>query len=135
MPAFFLEDDYREHTQFVALAQAALSPSILTRASKARVSGWYRNMPECRGLVGAQVGLDCDEYPYAASEEGGLDGYNQGIVALEPVPIFDNRGAGAKLRLFLPNPACPVPKGAGSKSSFLVVPIVGSPTTFWTCGK
>jgi hypothetical protein len=79
--------------------------------------------------------MDCDEYPYATSLEGGPLNYAEGAAALDPVVIPDNRGAGGKLRAFYNNLDCPVPKDQGSKSRFMVVPMPESPLTFWTCGK
>src|SRR5262249_41926177 len=124
LPTFVLGDDYRDHTQFVALAQAATSPNILNRTAR-RPGAWYRSTEECNGRTGASTGLDCDEYPYASTQEGGPQGYAEGRVALEPVVIPDNRGAGAKLGAFYDNPNCPIPKDSGSKSTFLVTPAVG----------
>jgi hypothetical protein len=134
LPTFFLGDDYQGHTNFVALAQAATSPAILHRTPRVR-GAWYINTPECKGRTGGGTGLDCDEYPYATSAEGGLEGYNDGIVALEPVSIGDNRGAGGKLRAFYSNPNCPIPASGDPKARFQVEPVSGSPTTFWVCSR
>lgn len=134
LPTFILGNDYQGHTNFVALAQAATSPGTLHRTPRLR-GAWYINTPECQGRTGGSSGLDCDEYPYATSAEGGREGYDRGIVALEPVSIGDNRGAGGKLRAFYNNPKCPVPTGGGSNSRFQVEPLPGSPTTFWTCSR
>jgi RHS repeat-associated protein len=133
LPTFFLGDDYREHTQFVERAQATISPDTLTRSTR-NPERWYRGTPECNGRTGRSFGLDCDEYPYVSTEEGGPANYPD-RVALEPVPIPDNRGAGAKLGAFYRNGACPVQANQGNKSRFLVVPVVGARQTYGTCGK
>jgi RHS repeat-associated protein len=134
LPTFFLGDDYQAHTQFVAMAQSGLSPMQLTRGER-EPGAWYASKPECLGRTGRAVGMDCDEYPYGVTNEGGPENYEQGTVALEPVNISDNRGAGGKLRAFLHNSKCPRQVGHGSASRFEVVPLPGMPVTFWSCNR
>jgi hypothetical protein len=54
LPTFILGNDYAGHTQFVALAQAATSPSQLTRTSR-QYGQWYRATPECNGQTGGST--------------------------------------------------------------------------------
>ena len=43
------------------------------------------------------VKLDCDEYPFSASKEGGYWRYQQGRVSARFIPVIENRSFGSML--------------------------------------
>lgn len=130
VPTFWLGRDYLAHTQFVQRAQASAAGYGPLHKIDRPAGAWYRSTVECNGTTGRSLGLDCDEYPYGSTSEGGRANYDAGRVALEPVPIPDNRGAGAKLRAFYS--ACGVVSSAGSRSEFLVATVPEIAATFFT---
>jgi len=48
-------------------------------------SGWYKNLPECKGKTGGSTGMECDEYPFFTTKEGGLVRYRSNQVSLRPI--------------------------------------------------
>jgi hypothetical protein len=74
---------------------AHISPLVtyIKGANKSR--SWIRRTPECKGKTGRAIAIDCDEYPFAASKEGGKARYKSYKVSLRPIGASDNRRAGA----------------------------------------
>ena len=89
-------------------------PVLLTYIPKAHDRGWiYRaSAVECM----PRMGLSCDEYPFASTEEGG-----QGQAAIRLVDPRDNSGEGALLSAFYRR--CDVPTSLTKK--FLTIPLEG----------
>lgn len=134
-PTFFVGGDYLLHTKFVESAQLSGSPALLTKGPERAKERWYADLSECNnGKTGRAIKMDCDEYPYAAANEGGKDGYYMGVVRLMPMPHFPNRGAGSMFGKALKNPDCPRVEGYGEKSRILIVPLPSLSKTFYTCG-
>jgi hypothetical protein len=95
--------------------------------------GWIYGKDECRGTTGQASGLDCDEYPFASTEQGGGSNYRGGAgVSLKPVRADHNQAAGRMLGRFYA--ACDISKNTGSDDKwFGVVALPSAPTTFWKC--
>jgi hypothetical protein len=55
---------------------------------------WLSKTEECKGKTGNGTGKDCDEYPFAASREGGQKRYRSKQVSLRPIDSCDNQCAG-----------------------------------------
>lgn len=68
-------------------------PAVLSYATDPYIApkGWYSNQPECSGSTGGNTGMDCDEYPYRSTVEGGPG------ASLKPVPSSDNQAEGRAL--------------------------------------
>jgi hypothetical protein len=95
----------------------------------AKSRNWIYGDPRCDGLTGGSTGMDCDEYPFNKTEQGGQA--NQ--PSLLPVPLSENRSQGGSFG----NGPCSLQGPAGPDAHgtpFLVVPIpvVGVPTR-WLC--
>lgn len=56
---------------------------------------WYRYKSACKGKVGKAKGLDCDEYPYFSTEQGGAFAVPE--PTLRPINAQQNRKEGTLL--------------------------------------
>lgn len=54
----------------------------------------------CKGKTFKGSGLECDEYPFGSSREGGLQNFNRGQVSLRPISMSVNSAAGTRLQQF-----------------------------------
>jgi hypothetical protein len=123
----FIGDSTPRHREIVTTAITWGAPMILTRREPPRPRGWLK----CVGSV-KYDGLDCDEYPYAASHEGGPFGLT--FTALN-TPM-DNQGAGRVLGAMLGS--CGVRGNAVQGDPYSVFPIPEGghvPTMFVCSGK
>lgn len=74
------------------------SPTRLTylpRSKQVGGSRWYRNKAACAGTVSRASYLQCDEYPFYASKQGGSNGWNNHKVSLQPIRQDHNGKAGS----------------------------------------
>ncbi len=86
LPIFIVGDDAREAAQhdfdaifgnpandMPARPQWALLNYASSRVKRdaGQRRGWYGNDPECKGKTFVGSGLECDEYPYFSTEQGG----------------------------------------------------------------
>ena len=119
-----------KHYQDVILDNPRLG--ALSRRYPPASRGWIYSKPGCMG-TGKSTGLDCDEYPFAASEQGGRENYRGGAgVSLRPVLAADNQAAGRKLGTFYG--ACNISKNPNSDDKwFGVIADPTVPTTYWKC--
>jgi len=100
IPIIVFGSDVFEATMHMADAQFEGKGYVLSRGS-GEASGWYRNLAtECSGATGFFSGLDCDEYPFNSTHEGGLANYLSGGVSLRPIDSKANRSAGGSLGVF-----------------------------------
>ena len=105
---------------------------------------WYYTgsgyLPPCTGKV-AKYKIECDEYPYYSSTEGGQAAYNvygQGV--LDPIDWKDNRIEGAALYQMYRDPRCNMTSAVASPASpgspYLVVPLPETDVaSFYLCLK
>jgi hypothetical protein len=110
----------------------------LNKETKPRTQ-WYASDLDCEGRS-ADLGLDCDEFPFQSTEQGGPNGILRTgrKPDLEVISASANRAQGSYLELFYD--ACalrtgtPQPEGhAINGDQFLVVPIPVGITTGWFC--
>lgn len=74
------------------LFKATPLPVILSRAP--RIKGdWYKEKEPCKSYK-PDKSFVCDEYPFGATEQGGPDMYEKGLVSLYPVPPYEQTGRG-----------------------------------------
>ncbi len=71
-----------------------ISPLVTYKKGANKSRGWISRSSECEGKNKAGSGKQCDEYPYAASVEGGKKRYMSGRVSLRPISASDNQGSG-----------------------------------------
>jgi RHS repeat-associated protein len=141
MPTLFLGRDVSLHTMHVraALDESSASP-LLNYRNEQHPRRWLQYTAECKGRTGLGTGLDCDEYPYAASVQGGQANHRFGAVYLRPVLSADNQLAGNRLFHKLLSP-CRIQQRGGSSPSpqfdgvsmFAVVPVLSQATTTGRC--
>jgi RHS repeat-associated protein len=82
----------------------------------------------CNGITGTKIGklLNCDEYPYATTNEGGELNWMADRVSLMPVPSWESNKQGNKLNFFYNGAS--VKYNAGVDSLFLNISIPIYPT-------
>ena len=88
MSTLILGDTFPIHREIVTVAMSLGAPMTLTRREPPLGRGWLR----CPGSV-LYDNLDCDEYPYASTHQGGPNGLSYFSLNTPA----DNRGAGALL--------------------------------------
>ena len=73
-----------------------ISPLLTYSRGDNESRNWLRRTPECgRGRTGRALGLDCDEFPFAATTTGGERFYNMHLVSLRPINSNDNQSSGS----------------------------------------
>jgi hypothetical protein len=125
---FIVGDDNSEVQQHIGEAIADLKPPMLSRASTAHDRDWIDAFRGPGKACSGAAGTDCDEYPFAASMEGG----QFGNVSLKSVNASQNRSVGAHLRWFYNR--CKVPADNPSKK-YAVIPMRGIEPTGYVCAK
>ena len=125
-PIFILGDNYAQVRDHVGDALGNGYPSMLSAKSSPYPRGWLdkhkKSGKECDG----GAGTDCDEYPWAASMEGG----EKNSPSLRSVDRYQNRGAGSTIRWFYQN--CKIKKDdAGQK--YKVIAIKGLSESGYIC--
>ncbi len=95
------------------------APFSLTRREPRHSHSWLRTLG-CRGST--DDALDCDEYPYASTHQGGPNG----LVTHRILGASDNRSAGALLNVFYGR--CSIRGNTNWGDQFFVVPLEGTPT-------
>ncbi|RWZ58432.1 hypothetical protein ELQ92_14065 [Labedella populi] len=80
-------------------------------------SGWYENDPRCEGVPGS--GLNCDEYPFYASVQGG--GYAVPAPSLKAIDGAQNQYQGTVYYSFLR--ACGLTSKPVGERQFLAIPL------------
>jgi RHS repeat-associated protein len=119
LPVIIFGGDVNEATKHYADAiDQNPRTGILARKYPPNPKGWAPLKPECSGQTGGNTGNDCDEYPFAAAEQGGSANY-PGTVSLRPVNSQDNQAAGRKLGIFYG--ACDISTNAASDDKWYVV--------------
>lgn len=92
---------------------------------------WLATDSRCQGLTGGDTGMQCDEFPFNKTEQGG----RSGNPSLEAVPATQNQSQGGFLSAGIS--ACamrPAQSSAVRGDAFLVVPVpVETVPTFWLC--
>ncbi|MFJ8896597.1 NucA/NucB deoxyribonuclease domain-containing protein [Leifsonia sp. NPDC102414] len=97
-------------------------------AGKTRNSSWY-GAPGCPA---PEAGMQCDEYPYFATNEG----YPDGAPSLKMIPSADNAAQGGKYSAFVKQCFASVPPTDQAGRKFLVVPLPpGIPTAPPVCAR
>ncbi|MBW7469843.1 Ig-like domain-containing protein [Marinobacter sp. F4218] len=97
IPLLFLGSDVPQSATHVLDAQMTGKPVVLSRLSPKHPSGWYEGSDECAGATGLFSGLDCDEYPFRSTHEGGPGNYGFHGVSLRPILSSDNQRSGRHL--------------------------------------
>lgn len=77
------------------IISVAVELAYLKGSEQAGSPGWYRNKPPCAGKTSDSSYLQCDEYPFYASKQGGRNGWNRYQVSLQPIRKDHNRKAGS----------------------------------------
>ena len=91
--------------------------AVILHRTKPHSRSWLRRSTECRRPnSGRAVGLDCDEYPFASTLEGGRANYQLGRVSLRPVPAWESPLQGALLSQFYSR--CKIPQTAAPRGPF-----------------
>jgi len=103
------------------------SPSVLTRTFTNIISNRVAAMAFC--AAGLQIhksatGTSCDEYPFASSNEGGVN------ATVADVTLRNNLSQGGVLSLFYRY--CKVPAGVAVFNTYVVIPVISAPTR-WQC--
>ncbi len=130
IPLLFLGQDHFEQTRHVWEAQTQMGlPSVLNRVQRYNWSP--SSQKECAGKTKKGSGLECDEYPFGSSHQGGLQNYKIGRVSLKPISSSDNSKAGNKLLQFYNT--CGVMRDDPIKSSFGVLAIPSAPKSYFRC--
>lgn len=125
---FILGDDYPTVRDHVGEALEDGYPSTLSRRSPSWPRGWLNSHKGAGKAYDGGSGTQCDEYPWAASMEGG----EFGAVSLKSVDQKDNGGAGSQLRWF--HERCKVPAN-DTKFKYKVVVVKGLPETGYICNR
>jgi RHS repeat-associated protein len=111
------------------------APMILHR-TKPHSRSWLRRTTECRRpQSGRAVGLDCDEYPFASTLEGGRRNHQLGRVSLRPLPAWESPLQGVLLGQFYRRcniPRTTAPRGSwwADRSAFVSIAIPSLPSFF-----
>jgi RHS repeat-associated protein len=130
---FVLGADAGAHTQHVADAIAAGRPQSLRRKPPPAHNRKWLNAFRGPGMpcenTTKESGRDCDEYPFAATEEGG----QYGNVSIRGMSASDNRLGGAYLQSRFYDP-CDVPAGP-SADPFLVIASAQIPVSGGICKR
>jgi RHS repeat-associated protein len=118
LPVIVFGRDVLKATEHYADALAA-NPrhTALARKFPPHPAGWKNSKPECLNQTGGTTGLDCDEFPFASTEQGGVSNYPG--VSLRPVLSGHNQLAGSKLGAFYG--VCDVSKSASSDDKWFAV--------------
>jgi hypothetical protein len=92
---------------------------------------WLLTDDRCRDLTGEATGMDCHEYPYNKTEQGGQSGDPE----IAPVPSGPNRSQGGSFGVGINTCAMRPAQSSGVRGdAFLVVPVpVAAVPTFWLC--
>ena len=123
---FIVGDDYDEVRDHIAKAQFDGKPESLSRMDPANSRSWVEAHKGPGKLCDGGSTTDCDEYPFAASMEGG----RLNSVSLKSVNASQNRGAGAQLRWFYAN--CRIVPNVPTEK-FRVLAISKLPSTGYIC--
>ena len=108
-----------EHHALVTRAITFGAQFSLTRREPPHSRGWLRKL----GCMGSRnSNLDCDEYPYASTHQGGADG----LSTFHILNARDNRIAGGILSAFYAQ--CKIKGNSNYGDQFFVIPIKGAPT-------
>jgi hypothetical protein len=92
---------------------------------------WLLTDPRCQGLVGGDTGMQCHEYPYNKTEQGG----QSGNPSIAPVPSSENQSQGGSFGAGIVGCAMrPAESTDARGDAFLVVPVpVETVPTLWLC--
>jgi Deoxyribonuclease NucA/NucB len=113
---FMVGDDYNEVRDHIGDAFTDFKPRFLSRKSPAWSRGWLEKYKGPGKPCNGGPGTDCDEYPFAASMEGG----SGGDVSIRSVNAGQNRGAGSQLRWFYDKCNIP-PNNSGKKYGVIAI--------------
>jgi hypothetical protein len=108
----------RDHVHDAIFLQAK-PPDLQYAVPQSRApKGWYKRgaANACTGKTGLTLKMDCDEYPYLSTREGGPG------ASLRPIDASDNHRAGARLGELYSR--CGVRR---DQASFLVIPLAATP--------
>jgi len=133
IPVLVLGADNPENTRHVFDAQFEMGLTPILNKTVERDSFKPSQKPECKGRTFVGSGLDCDEYPFGSTLQGGLLNYKAGRVSLRPISTSDNRSAGSKLRQFYGE--CDVKSFDPIRSTFGVIPVPSAPSTKFICPR
>ncbi len=132
IPLIIFGADVKEATLHIFDAQQfGIGSPILSKRKGNHSRSFIRTAPECRGRATKQTGLDCDEYPFSSTVEGGAANYRAGKVSLRPINLSHNRAAGGFLNGFFK--ACGIVPDDPVKKWFGVVASPSAPTTIPVC--
>jgi RHS repeat-associated protein len=127
---FLLGDDFPQHRSFVEWAIGSGAQNVLTRRSPVpKDRSWLSSKFGCQGSK--LLKIDCDEFPYAASHQGGKENFDTVYVTLNY--SADNQGAGFALLSFFTN--CRIQGGPQTGDKFTVIPAYGTPTIKTICRR
>jgi len=131
MPVIFYGFDVYQVTDHIDYAQSVkgILP-VLSRTPLPHRRDWTQDTDECRGKTFLGSGLECDEYPFASTVEGGKTGYPT-RVSLRPLNQVQNGRAGWQLGSFYR--ACGVNPFHPIKKWFGVVPAADGQQSSYSC--
>ncbi len=134
IPVIFYGSDVNQVTQHIDKAQfeKSITP-VLSRYPGRKSSRWVRRTDECRGKTFLGSGLECDEYPFATTNQGGRENYREGVgVSLAPISAIQNSRAGNRLGRFLTQ--CGVNALSPTKKWYGVIAAADGMATSFSCG-
>ena len=126
-PVIVWGGDYLAHTQHVK--EAIMNSTSVLHYTGPGDREWIRRLEPCRSNYGTNSGLQCDEYPYASTREGGEQ--NKEWVSLRLIPASANLGAGGKLSRFIDR--CRIMPTGGLGSEYVVRAEPTLPQTLTYC--
>jgi RHS repeat-associated protein len=131
IPTIFYGTDVFQVADHIDYAQSekAISP-ILTKRHQRHSSSWVRDTDECRGRTQLGSGKECDEYPFAITDEGGRGRYPS-AVSLRPLSQVMNSRAGNRLGRFFDY--CGVDAAAPTRKLFAVVAVADGGPSGYAC--
>ncbi|WP_261858900.1 putative Ig domain-containing protein [Photobacterium sanguinicancri] len=120
---FVVGDDTPEARDHIGDAQSVGYPAILNRIKPPHPRGWLRKFKGPGKICDGGAGTDCDEYPYASSQQGGKNGF----VSLRSINSYQNQHSGRLLGQFYSK--CNINSG----DSYKVLPVKGISVSGWIC--
>ena len=137
IPFIIYGDDVSKVTEHIASAQSKGISPLLHRKVPKNDSGWKNSKKPCINKTFEGSGLECDEYPFNSSHEGGFKNYRGGAgVSLDPLDESHNSKAGGFLSGLYRR--CGIVGTASRKSrnsKFGVIPAASAPVTKSYCGS
>jgi RHS repeat-associated protein len=133
LPVIRYGQDVLELTEHIKFAQEQMVPhlaGVLHYRKPGRSRDWLGRKAKKRAgqpCYGPTTSQQCDEYPFAASMQGGELNYDAGFVSLKLINGVHNMAGGGRFGTFVLN--CKLK----NTDAFIVLPQTGRSMTNWSC--